>query len=730
MFYQFADVGVMRLNRIISLAVSTLFLLSIFMINSSGQEEEMENLVEATFNIDFITATDLLIDVTIKPQKLTMAGETFTATQIKNANEQDLGSFRLLLFQMLESQLENTFTNAKLLNFTRPTFDGDTFNEELKVELTSSFYGLNESIRSYDFINGVLDMSGLVNYTFSLNANPGWNNSFYIDLGKDFDYQRTTGNLHDDKMEWLLNNWNGGNPTKKAEIQIKKISPTTKKLNSEDIFISYQLDSSDTYKTSLNCNVIIKKLNITSYEIIPNFITNLDVLPSDGIRLFVNNSILSWDDIYQKTVKTIEKQLKTAIEESKLNQTLNLEFSWDPETSTDIEVPFEVNNMDENPALKANIQDNEVDLRICGISSRAIFGLVNTDAKVNITKDDVNFGDNLEKVGYDYNVTFFLPDNMYLDNNNVFIWNGTTTAFGKFESDISKSYDEDDKETIITIEVTNTDLNLLGFFTGNTEMTFSLSFKEIRNYNVTKIPKEFSLPDKIKLDYLNSDAFRLCVEEDVFNQNSIDDFLKNEKEQFESILRLIFPNLQVSGSIKKETFRDSLAWNGDILDMDSDESIVFSSIAKSTYPIPFHLSFIPPKLEIPFQRYNFTGIPHHDVTYKMIFPHGIYVEVRDPLNKAEVKKTSDDRYYISITFTTNEANLSDTISCLLVPSSLFIISIFMPCILSLVITIILIIVIVLIRRKRKGRKPSKHIEEEAIEYEDEEYYIPPAPHKK
>jgi len=692
MFYLFVDVGVMRLDRVISLIISALFFLSFFIINSTAQDEDIENLVEASFNIDFNTATDLLIDITINPHKLTMAGETFTSEQIKNANEQDLGSFRLLLFQMLDSQLKNTFINAKFLNFTRPVFDGNTFHEELNVELTSSFYGLNDSINAYDFINGILDMSGLVNYSFSLNAEPGWNNSYYVDLGDDLDYQRTTGSLYGNKMEWLLHNWNAGNPNKKADFQIKKKSPTTKKLDSEDIFISYKLDSSDTLKTSLNCNVIIKKINVSSYNIIPNFITNLEILPSDGIRLFVNNKIFSWDDIYLKTVKTIEGNLKTAIEESKLNQTLNLEFSWDPETTTDIEFPFEVTNMNEFPPLKANIKDSEVDLKICGISSRALFGLVNTNAKINITKDDINFGDNLDKVNYNYNVTLYLPDKMYLDRNNIFIWNETTTSLGEFGSDISKSYDKDNKQTIITIEITNTDLNLLGFFTGNTELTFSLNFKEIRNYNVTKIPNEFSLPDKIKLDYLNSDAIRLCIEEDVFSQNSVDEFLKNEKEQFESILRLILPNIQVRGSVMKDTFEDSLVWNGNILEMDSDESIVFSSIAKSSYPVPFHLSFLPPKFEIPYQRYNFTGIPHHDVTYKIIFPHGILVNVRDPLEKAEVKKTSDDRYYLLVTFSSSEANLTDTILCKMVPSALFIISVFTPCLLSFIITIILIII--------------------------------------
>jgi hypothetical protein len=319
---------------------------------------------------------------------------------------------------------------------------------------------------------------------------------------------------------------------------------------------------------------------------------------------------------------------------------------------------------------------------------------------------------------------------MFLAGENKYIWNETISDFGEFKSNNRKIYDKQSKETIITLELTTTDLNLLGFFTGNTELSFGLNFRGIRNYNVTKLPNEFNLPEKIKIDYLNSDAIRLCIEEGVFSQNSVDNFLINEKEQLESILRIIMPNLEISGTVERNVFTDSLAWNGNILEMDSGESVVVSSIAKSTYPVPFSLSFLPPKFEIPKQMYNFTGIPNHDVTYKIIFPQGLYIDVKDPLNKATVKETSDGRDYILLTFESSEANLSNIITCAMTPSFLFIVGAFTPCIISFFITIVLIIVIFLIRRKRKGGKPIKQDHEETFDYNGEEYYIPPPPPSK
>jgi hypothetical protein len=115
----------------------------------------------------------------------------------------------------------------------------------------------------------------------------------------------------------------------------------------------------------------------------------------------------------------------------------------------------------------------------------------------------------------------------------------------------------------------------------------------------------------------------------------------------------------------------------------------------------------------------------------VIFPHGISIEVSDPLNKTFWDKTKDGRYYLITTFSASEANLTLEVSCKMMPSALFVVGIFVPCIVSLVIVLILIIVIYIIRRKRKGKKIETPVEEEDItSYEDEDFYVPPPPDSK
>ena len=115
----------------------------------------------------------------------------------------------------------------------------------------------------------------------------------------------------------------------------------------------------------------------------------------------------------------------------------------------------------------------------------------------------------------------------------------------------------------------------------------------------------------------------------------------------------------------------------------------------------------------------------------IIFPHGISIEASDLMNKSHVKETEDGKKYIEITFDASESDLTVEVSCKMVPSMLFIIGVFMPCIISLIIAIILIIIIYMLRKKRKARGVSAPIrEEEYSGYENEDYYIPPPPNSK
>ena len=69
--------------------------------------------------------------------------------------------------------------------------------------------------------------------------------------------------------------------------------------------------------------------------------------------------------------------------------------------------------MDDNPSVKAEATDEDVNLMFCNMSSRAFLGIVNAGAMANVSADDINFGDKLDEIGYPYTV-FFAPSRLYL----------------------------------------------------------------------------------------------------------------------------------------------------------------------------------------------------------------------------------------------------------------------------------------------------------------------------
>ena len=314
-----------------------------------------------------------------------------------------------------------------------------------------------------------------------------------------------------------------------------------------------------------------------------------------------------------------------------------------------------------------------------------------------------------------------------------YTWNDTIEFSGDFESEDPPKYHNNKIKTVIEIEVESSDLNLLSFFSGNSELNFGINIREDKDINVTTLPSEFSLPNKISLEYLNSDALRLCIEEKVFSQDEVDNFLNNNKDSFRNRLnKKILPGLDASCKADKKDFEESLEnWDNDITEMTDENPVRVSSYGNGIYPVPFTLNYLPPSADIPVKEINFSGIPDQEVTYRMIFPQGLSIDAEDVEGERviTIDKTKDGRYYFELTFTAAEHNLSTVVSCKMIPSTLFTIGLFMPCIISIIIVIILIIVVYMIRKKRKGRKPQvENIQEEPISgYEEEDYYVPPPP---
>ena len=726
-----------RLKSILIAAVIFLLLVqSIYLVSA----EENSDLVENNVNLEMNNGTNLSASVELTVSRFFLEGsdKTYTHQEIENiANDNSkaniMGAISYAVRSEVLRQIKNSFEKAKVTPVDDlPSYKNGKFYDNFEIKLTSDFFGLNNSVNSYEFINGILDINGRVNYSFNFQAEQGWNNTYTITLGEDLGYYRTNGKVTNKRIEWKVLNGGGNQALKKATLSLKSVNPTSEPTK-ERTRLFFNLDTKN--NPSLKSDIYIENLDIQEYGILPSFISNINYLPSDAVRLFVENGMLDWNEsIYKNTFKIIIEKLTKNIEKSDFNQTLDFVFSWDKETTLKCSNPYDLKNMDSNPPIIGTLIDDHVKLDIADISSKAFYGLLNAGGFANISKEDINFGETIGNIGYPYNISIVFPDNISLNGKNIHTWNDTLSFEGKLESKSTPEYETEDIAKNIEIRFESSDLNLLGFFTSNPELNFGINAKETNKINVTRLPNEFNIPEEITLDYLNSDAFKLCIQENVFSDTQINNFLNNRKQSFEEHINGIISDLKIEGKINRDSFDKNVDSNINISNMDSQPPVQTEMFSDTMQPVKFNFSFIPPSFNIPVQKFEFKGIKNQSVSYKILFPKGIDIDVEDTLNKVVLKETKEKQKYIEVSFSPEEYNLTSIASCKLKPSALYLIGLFMPCILSFVIVLILITVIMLIRRKRKYRKPSSFFKERKDEddegYEEHDYYVPPPPGSK
>ena len=174
----------MYLNRLINITIALLIILMSFIAIPVNADEDIENKVEAEFNIEFKSATDLKIIITSDVSKIYLEALETSYTggeiaSIANTNPSRMSIIKYALKGMMKNQIKQTFGNVTVTD-DLPAYENDLFYDEFDVNLTSAFFGMNETVNAHDFINGVLDMDAVISYSFNLQAEPGWNNTYCI----------------------------------------------------------------------------------------------------------------------------------------------------------------------------------------------------------------------------------------------------------------------------------------------------------------------------------------------------------------------------------------------------------------------------------------------------------------------------------------------------------------------------------------------------------------------
>lgn len=702
------------------------------------------SLVDATITAAYQNATSLHVTAAMLVHRIdNIFGTTYTQTDIDHlTNPDDLGAIKLRLHDSLTTQLQHTFPNALITPEGRPVYATPYFTDDLTITLTTQYFDTTIT-NITTLITGLLDSGTDITYHYTLTSTPGWNSTYLFTIPPALTLTTaTTTRLSPDNRQvtWIANNTTGTTPAVPASLTLHATHPTTPPNQPERITLDLAIDTRTPATISLTANIQLHTLDLTAYHVLPAFTTGT-TLPSDALRLLITDGLLTLDAIHTHTIQPLIDRLQPLLQNTTLNQPLTFTFTWD-NTTTNPTPPFNTTHMDTTPPLTAQYHNPHIRLTIDNLTARAYFGLINAGANATLTPTSLNIDTKNTLLGLPTTVTLTLPQNITLNNQHTITWNQTTNTTGTLHSDLQPQppYTTEKHTTTITIDISKMDLNLIGLFTGKTELTTTTTLTQHDALNVIRTPPEIHLPTTMTLPFLNADAYRLCTEEGLLTQNDQTTILDTQRTLFEQRLTTIYNGRTIKALTNTKTYTTSLQWNGDIATMDNLAPITIDAYADDDATLAASLSLSPATFTIAPLHFTLPHIANTTTTYRLIFPSGQTLAAVTTQGQPYAQgNTSDGRAYIEFLFNDTSTILTTPVTCTLAVSTFYVLALFLPLILVIVLIVILLIVILLIRKRRKRSpglpkqrktKPKKKGEEpeEPTGSEDaEDFYVPPPP---
>ncbi len=763
--------------------------------------------VEATYNIQFQEPALVNLDAKFLVHEInlgTIYGNV-SAAQIRVLSDGDESS---TIITYLKSQIEKEIF-GKFLEITFPegdynyqssSVDESTLqattgidNYHPAIEVTLSGYAILPDMSYFnkfelaeynitnlnDLIEGSLKMGAKVTQILKLGAKAGHKNEFQLSVPFYSSYQHPeqliiSYPLDEDKgSDYLvvrtIDNKDGiaAKIESLNDLTFRAVSPTPdlKAGVNEDINIQLDLDVLHFDEIYLRPSLLeIAVVDLSSSSInLPENITGLSHMSSDGIRLYYDNGIIDEEDIQE----SIDAEL--AITASNLQTRLNsstameLVLEWDFTTIVELEPLYYLEDtgtfdyMGSDRPIKGYVtaRDKIVPhLFETNFTVNTIYGFLNAGAEARL---------NLRiKSKYDYNINLTLPQGLRLK--------GMLGKPGTRDNYLISEYDADDilliskiapvyrsNRAFIDVEVDIKELEMVNFNEYVTEVRIEVEGVLHRILSSAHSGFNMVLPDSITMAYVNSDAFRLAYSENLIDLNEITDEIYN----------IIYTNLTkvFEGTIEPNVQFDtsSMQFNGDINKMDDEVPIEFKITAEGDMKIgsggsgllssfiaaidnlkwdngllnedDFKLAaFISQDIEIPL-----VGKPGWNTTYKIILPH--YIEI---IGTPELENLSGSatevvtgtvdggRHYMQVTIYSDDPGITElrtvaTIDINITPWY-FLSKIIIPLILSII--LLILIIYIYLKRRHKSKILEQEIGGEGVSVTDLNKYKLVRPKRK
>jgi hypothetical protein len=741
---------------------------------SNGDDDETpfsNDWVEGVYGIEFQEPAFVNIETEFEIYEIDL-GEIYgnvTAADIRVWSEGNPGS---TILTYLKSHVEKNIF-SKFLEITFPNGDYNyqaavVTPSTLTVENVNDYYPPVEiSITGYvildentyfseseldkynitninDLIEGSLKMGAKITQTMRFAAKAGHYNEFVISVPRYSIYQHpdqlTIYHKYDEDKESdyviikRIDNKDGNISEIEYmhDIAFRSSNPTPalKPGIKEDIDIQLEIDVqnfNEVYipNSLLEINVVdLRDSTIT----LPQNITELSFMSSDGIRLYYANGIIDENDIQEHIDDQLSKTSDSL--EEKLNSTRNidLELSWNFASIIDVDPLYYIEDtgvytrMGSSRAVKGYIRAlGVIEPRFfeSNLTQKTIYGFLNAGAQAEV--------DLRMKIKYDYSINLTLPEGLRLKNKIGIPGLRDSYLINELEANeiliISKNApDYDSNRADINVEIDINELEMVNLNQFISDIKIEVKGVLFRILSSAHAGFSTILPKKISMEYVNSDAFRLAYYENLLDLKEITD----------EIYDIIQANLTkvFEGSIVPSIQFDekSMDFDGNIDKMDDDVPIKFTIIAEgemkigsggggtfgslSTTTRPDYdgmvlSSFVSHDIELPL-----VGKYGWNTSYKIIMPHYIEIIGTPKLENLTGSSTDvhtgtadDGRHYMEITIYSEDSGVKNLKAVVGIEINItpwfFLSKIIIPLILS---CILLISIIYIYFKRRKKQK--------------------------
>jgi len=344
--------------------------------------EEEHELILDYYDIVFEeNMTALTTEANHSVYRIEIGGEILTADEIRDHDDTDdlVENIEENITDGFVKTISSAFPDADKEFYDAESTEGDSgpinFSNSADVYLTKTSLGFdedNEELNMSDVVKGTLQLGANVSKDVDLNVEEGHNSTFRFKVPPPYlmESEDTWGEWGDENYTWdneeeRISTWIFNNTKGDQEVVLEREWKTRHEdpdeVEREDIHTESLFDMKSFDNVPIENTINVSSASIEEYTkedtdepILPDHISDLEIVTSDGLRLFLDNDLVTLDEIKDRSLDDSIAEMEANIE-NMFGEEPDMELEWDHSTVSG----YDIEEMGEEPPLRSYVNSTE-----------------------------------------------------------------------------------------------------------------------------------------------------------------------------------------------------------------------------------------------------------------------------------------------------------------------------------------------------------------------------------